>query len=102
MVIVWEMMFIIQKHRYNPEASNDEFDLTMYVYLVDTTHYDLDDECVFMFVRIVAEDFRMGALVVVYRSAYIINAKEWHKEDKSSVHVRDIIKYHNDERTLQK
>jgi hypothetical protein len=77
---------------------HDTYDLSNYIYLHGTTHYDHIDNGVFRVTHIKAEDFNdgNGMVVVVYRSQFNEGTRRWEKTNMNDpIMVADIMKYHH-------
>ena len=72
--------------------------MSIYRYLISTTHYDNIDNGVFKVADVKAEDFGdgNGVVVVVYRSQFNEKTKRWEKANMNDpIMVADVMKYHN-------
>ena len=79
------------------EDADDPYDLSEYLYLKGTTHYDDDDKGVFKVADVQAEDFGdgKGVVVVVYRSKLNETTKKWGKVNMDDpIMVADVEKYY--------
>ena len=74
------------------------YDLSEYLHLKGTTHYDSGDKAVFKVADVTAEDFNdgKGVVVVVYRSKLNERTGKWGEVDMDDpIMVGDVVKYHN-------
>ena len=77
-----------------------QYDLKKYDYLLETPHYDQDDDAVYACEKIVAEDYGKlyGVLVVVYRRKFNAEEMSWEPVNwDDAVNVGDVEKYFNDD-----
>ena len=80
------------------DSDDPSYDLSEYLYLNGTTHYDNEDRAVFKVAEVKAEDFDdgKGVVVVVYRSKLNERTGKWGEVDMDDpIMVADVVKYHN-------
>jgi len=78
----------------NTKTSNDYYTVEDFAHLVNSTHYDNDDNAVFFCERVVEEEFPgVGSQIVVYRRKFNRKTRKFDEVDDTAVYARDVLEY---------